>query len=202
MSDTVRLHWFNSTNPEKVRLALEELGIPYERVHVNLSKGEHKTDAYRELHPRSKVPALEIDGNVLWESGAILNYLGQREARLWPTEGTTLAKALNLIFLESAAFQAPAGVFFINRKILPSIGKSPDPKRMEAAQKKIDPVLRVLSEQLAESDYLLGDFSLVDLAYAPSLPWLDLDGFPALVRWRKRLMKRESWTRCEVSGPV
>ena len=201
MSSKTRLHWFPSTNPEKIRLALEELELEYERVSVDLAKREHKTETYRALHPRSKVPALEIDGTTLWESGAILTYLGQRESKLWPTEANDLAKALNLLFLESSAFQDLAGVYFFNRKILPSVGRNADPERIASAKKKLDPLLAVISEQLGESDYLLGEFSLVDLAYAPWLPWLDLEDFPRLTKWRQRLLERDAWKRCSIAVP-
>ena len=201
MSSPIRLHWFWSTNPEKIRLALEELGLEYERVKVDIVKGEHKSDRYRAIHPRQKVPALEIDGVTLWESGAILAYLGEREGRLWPDSNSGRATALNLLFMEGAAFQDLAGVFFFNRKVLPSIGKEGDPQRVAAAQKKIDPLLHILSETLGEEDYLLGDFSLVDLAYAPWLPGLDLDAFPAVAAWRARLMSREAWVRSNVAAP-
>ena len=201
MSSSTRLHWFPSTNPEKVRLALEELGIEYERVSVNLANKEHKSEQYRALHPRSKVPVLEIDGTKLWESGAILTYLGVREKTLWPTTDSALAKALNLLFLESAAFQDLAGVYFFNRKILPSVGRSADPARISAAKKKLDPILAVISDQLGDNEFLLGDFSLVDLAYAPWLPWLDLEDFPNLITWRQRLTQREAWKRCSVAVP-
>ena len=173
----------------------------YERVKVDIVKGEHKSDHYREIHPRQKVPALEIDGVTLWESGAILTYLGEREGRLWPDSNSGRATALNLLFMEGAAFQDLAGVFFFNRKVLPSIGKDGDPQRVAAAQKKIDPLLQILSDTLGEGDYLLGDFSLVDLAYAPWLPWLDLDAFPAVAAWRTRLMSREAWVRSNVAAP-
>jgi len=201
MNDTIKLHWFHSTNPEKIRLALEELGLDYTRVPVDLGKGEHRTDAFRELHPRGKVPVLEIDGITLWESGAILTYLGQREQRLWPLEKPGLAKALNLLFLESAVFQDQAGVFFMNRFILPSIGREGDPDRIAKAQKKVEPILQVLAQSLGDADYLLGEFSLVDLAYAPWLPWMDLDHIPALAAWRERLMSRDAWVRCGVVQP-
>jgi glutathione S-transferase len=59
----------------------------------------------------------------------------------------------------------------------------------------------LLSDALGEGDYLLGDFSLVDLAYAPWLPWIDMDEFPRVTAWRERLMAREVWKRCGVAAP-
>jgi glutathione S-transferase len=193
----MRLNWFWSTNPQKVRLALEELGLKYELNKIDLYKAEHKTEAYRSISPRGTVPSLEIDGSTLWESNAILLYLGQREQRLWPSDKAKEAKALNLLFMESAAFQTHASQYYFNRIVMPYIGKEPDLDRIAKASKKIRPLLTILAEHLGDQDYLLGEFSLVDCSFAPWLPVLDLDDFPSLVAWRTRLTNRESWSRCE-----
>ncbi|MDP6944975.1 MAG: glutathione S-transferase N-terminal domain-containing protein, partial [Myxococcota bacterium] len=107
----MRLHWFWSTNPQKVRLALEELALDYELVEVDLAKGAHKQADFLAIHPRGKVPALEIDGGICWESNAALEYLGLRERRLWPSEPVGLTEALSLLHMESGAFQDQAGVY-------------------------------------------------------------------------------------------
>ena len=75
------------------------------------------------------------------------------------------------------------------------------PCLLEKAARKIAPLLGLLSDSLGEQDFLLGDFSLVDLAYAPWLPWLDLDEHPSLLAWRDRLVSREVWRRCGVVQP-
>jgi len=61
-------------------ITLEEIGAPYERELINLAKGEHKSNAYLQINPRGKVPALSINGDVLTENVAILTYL----AKLFP----------------------------------------------------------------------------------------------------------------------
>ena len=123
----MRLHWYPSTNPQKVRLALEELSLDYELVELDLVKGAQKQADYLAIHPRGKVPALEIDGGVCWESNAALQYLGMREGRLWPTEPVGLTEALSLLHMESGAFQDLAGVYFFNRVVLPNVGRAGDP---------------------------------------------------------------------------
>ncbi len=193
----MRLHWFWSTNPQKVRLALEELGLDYDLVEVDLARGEHKQADYLALHPRGKVPALEIDGGVCWESNAALEYLGMREGRLWPSEPVGLTEALSLLHMESGAFQDQAGVYFYNRVVRPFAGKEGDPERVAQAAKKMAPLLTVLDDRLDEKDYLLGDFSVVDCAYAPWLPILDLDDHQNVAAWRERLKARPSWAACD-----
>ena len=193
----MKLYWYWSTNPQKIRLALEELGLDYELVEVDLFSGAHKKSEYLEISPRGKVPALETDGAVLWDSGAILAYLAGREKRLWPGDPSGQAKALNLLFLESGAFQDPAGAFFWERVVLPKLGKPGDPERLAKCRKKLEPLFQILSDHLGDQDYLLGDFSLVDCAYAPWLPVLDLDEYPQLAAWRTRLQARPSWEACQ-----
>jgi glutathione S-transferase len=193
----MRLHWFWSTNPQKIRFALEELSLPYELIPVDLVKGEHQTPEFQAVSPRSRVPVLEIDGVTLWESDGILLYLGQREERHWPKEPQGRAMAFNLLFMEASAFQDQASVYFFNRVVLAQIGKAGDEQRIARAAGKIAPLLVLLSKQLGEQDYLLGAFSLVDCAYAPWLPVLDLEAYPNLMEWRMRLQSRPAWTRCE-----
>ena len=107
----MKLYWFSSTNPQKVRLALEELKLDYELIPVDLYKGLHRKGELSEKLPRKKLPVLEADGVTLHESGAILLWLGTNYG-LWPTEVEAQADALSLLFMESAAFQEPASAFF------------------------------------------------------------------------------------------
>lgn len=67
-------------------ITLVEIGVPFDRVMINLAKGEHKADSYLRINPRGKVPALSIDGNILTENVAILTYLAKQfpDAQLWP----------------------------------------------------------------------------------------------------------------------
>lgn len=201
MTDTIRLYGYWSTNPQKIRLALEALALPYAFVEVDLFRREQLAETFGAISPRHTVPALEIDDVVLWESGAILVYLGQREGRLWPSTAAGRAKALNLVFMESAVFQDQAGVVFFNRGILPRLGKTGDIERVAKAHQKLAPILRVLSDAIGDQEYLMGPFSLVDCAYAPWLPWIDLDDFPRLAAWRARLAARPEWRTCGVIGP-
>ena len=190
----MRLYWFDSTNPHKVRLALEELGLDYELVAMDMAKGAHKQADYLAIHPRGKVPALEIDGGVCWDSNAALQYLGMREGRLWPHEPAGLTEALSLLHMESSAFQEYARVYFFNRVLLPRTGRDGDPERIAKVAKKMSALLTLLDDRLGANDYLLGDFSVVDCAFAPWLPMLDLDPHPRVMAWHQRLTARKSWS--------
>ena len=78
-------------------IGLEELGVPYEKKPTLLPKGEHKTEAYLKVNPRGKVPALDVDGQVLTENTAILSYLGRRypEKNLFPKDPLDQARCIS-----------------------------------------------------------------------------------------------------------
>jgi glutathione S-transferase len=190
-----KLYGFKSPNPVKVRIALEELGLEYDYQHVDLYKKENRRPEFLALNPRGKVPVLRLGGLTICESNASLTYLGERYGKLWPTVGDSdHGRALDLLFLEGSAFQDLAGVFFFNKVVLPRIGKPPDKERGEKASLKLEPIFKVLLNQLEDKDYLFGGYTLVDCAYGAWLPYLELDEFPALVSWRERIMGRPSWS--------
>ena len=192
----MKLYWFTSTNPQKIRLALEELGLDYERVPVNLYNREHQSGPHASLLPRKKVPALEVDGQIIHESGAILLYLAQNHG-LWPEDQLERFDATSLLFMESSAFQDLAGVFFFNRVVLPANGVKPDEDRIAKAKKKIRPLLNLLEARLEDREWLCGDFSVIDCAYAPWLTVIDLDEHPRLSDYVSRIRQRPAWVRSE-----
>lgn len=194
----MKLYWWWTTNPQKVRLALEEASIPYTLELVDLFRGKHRTDDYTSVSPTQRVPALELtDGSILWESGAALLWIGQHHPQLWPQNETDHIQAMNLLFMESAAFQEHAGTHFFNRVVLPAIGKQGDETRIAKAAKKIKPLLDVLHNTLGDNEYLFGEITVIDLAFAPWLPVLDLSEYPTLSAWRTRLMSRPAWANSD-----
>src|SRR5690606_38988442 len=74
----IRLHFAPGTRAVRGRWVLEEIGVPYERKVVRLSRGAHKSNDYLKIHPLGKVPALEIDGTTILESLGICFYLADR----------------------------------------------------------------------------------------------------------------------------
>ncbi len=95
-------------------IALEELGIAYEPVLVSLKDGEHKKADYLKINPRSRVPALNVDGKILTETVAILTYLGggYAERGLWPRDTWRQAEALALMsWLSSTVHIDIAGIW-------------------------------------------------------------------------------------------
>ncbi len=84
MTDTLRLHYAPDNASLIIRLALEELGLPYETVLVDRSKNAQRSDNYRALNPAGKIPVLETPDGAIFETGAILLWLGDRHQKLLP----------------------------------------------------------------------------------------------------------------------
>ncbi len=199
----MKLYGFWSFNPQKIRLALDELGLAHEMVNVDLGKREQRTDAFRALNPVGKIPVLEDDGFVLWESNAILGYLGERERRLWPSDPRGKADALRWLFFETSLLAPRVGSLWFADLVAPLFDIPRDEEDYVQANKELPRWLGIVEQRLAQAPHLLGpDFSLVDCCYGAVLAALsgsefDLGPYPAVRDYLARLRARPSWAKCE-----
>jgi glutathione S-transferase len=198
----MRFYTFWSPNPQKVHLALKELGISHERMEVDLFKGEQRHPEFRALNPHQKVPVIDDDGFVLWESNAILAYLGEREARLWPNSARGRGDALRWLSFEARHLSDPIGVYWFNDSVAPKAGRPRDEVEIARAGKLLPTALGVLDEHLTKRQWVLGpDFSLVDCGIAPILAALsastfDLAPYAATRAYLERARQRPAWKEC------
>lgn len=162
-----------------VQWYLEELGVPYDYVLLDMQAGEHRQPDYLAINPMGKVPAI-VDGDFqLWESGAILLYLAQKYG--------------NLNGLKEQATVAQ-WILFANATLGPGIF-------VETSREREMPKLFPPLEQcLQNQPFLLGDeFSVVDVAvgaylsYIPIMLQLDLGEYPAISDYIKRLSERAAF---------
>lgn len=199
----MKLYWFWSFNPQKVRLALHELGLAHDLVAVDLFRGQQRHPDFVRLNPNAKVPVLEDGETVIWESNAILAYLGEREGRLWPKDAAGRANALRWLFFEARHLSESVGSLWFNDFVAPQAKIPADAAAYERGAREIAAPLRVLEAQLAAHAFVCGEsFSLVDCCYAPvldalSLSHFELGGHPALRAYLERMRQRPSWARCE-----
>ena len=196
------LYWYGSFNPQKVRLALEELHLEYSLVTVDLTRGGQHSDLIGELNPNRKVPIL-VDGPFrLWESNAILTYLGERTHRLWPGEVEGKGQAAQWLFFESRHLSEPIGELWFNGYVARLMNRPPDTLARERAEKHGARYLALVNERLERQAWMLGEeFSLVDCCYAPVFDALSLAGeylaaYPAIDRYLARARERRSWKAC------
>ena len=165
----IRLYTWTTPNGRKISIALEELGVPYEVRKVDLGKNEQMKPEFLALNPNHKIPVLEDDGLVIWESGAILLHLGEKH----DPKGVILPKDPRK---RSAAIQY---AFFQAGGIGPNLGRLGAAMRKEGEKNQemiqifsteVARLLGVLDKILSDGrPYLAGDYSIGDIMH---YPWL------------------------------
>jgi len=189
MSTASTVHW-----------SLEELGIPYEGVRVDLKDPADKETKLGPVNPNLKVPVLVHDGVAIFESAAIQMYLGETfgvERGLYPAPGPARGRAMKwLVWANVTLGEA------VRRWRLHTSDDFPKEQQNAAAgqvaRADIDQLLGMLETELEGQDYLLGEkISLVDFHLGSFMQWLqfcqiDLSPFPKLSAWAKRCAAREA----------
>jgi glutathione S-transferase len=195
----MKLYFFPSPNPQKVRFALFELGLECEIVRVDLTRGEHRRPEYLALNPNGRVPVLRDGDLTLWESHAILAYLGEKNGKMWPRSAEERADALRWLFFLSGHISPPAVDLVYNRIAVKVLGASADQDAIARGEKALPHVIKILEGQLANGKWLLGDdFSLVECAYGPALHVLEKAGFsfgdfPKVQAYLDAIRSRPAW---------
>lgn len=160
---TLKLYWAPRSRSFRILWLLEEIGAPYERVLVDIHKGEQSTDEYKKINPMAKVPAL-VDGDAsIAESGAICTYLADRfpEAGLAPPIGDSKrGRYLQWLFYSSGGIEAAITQTFMKFEI-PS---------MSAGWGDAERVWSVLEEAVQPGPWLQGDtFTAADVLIGSDL---------------------------------
>jgi GST-like protein len=167
----IRLHTAATPNGKKVSIALEELGLPYEVRRVNLQAEEQLRPEFLALNPNHKIPVLEDDGLVVWESGAILLHLGERhdpEGRILPKNPRQRIAAIQYAFFQTGGVGPNLGR-------LGAALRKPGEKNQEMIEIFRSEVARLLAvlERILDDGrpYLAGPYSIGDIMH---YPWLKL----------------------------
>lgn len=197
----MRLHGFPmSPNTRRAQLALEESGLPYELVPVDLITGEHRKPDYAGLNPTMRVPTL-VDGDLrLWESNAILEYIAARtpEGGLGPRDARERGEISRWMYM-NAAHLAPAQAHIFAHTIrLPEDQRIP--KLVENGRAEIDRCLTPLNAHLAGREFILDRLTIADLALAASLAMapmigIDLSKYPHVNAWLDRIRARPAFKK-------
>jgi glutathione S-transferase len=197
----ITLHGAGASRASRSLLALEELGLPYRQVPLNPWSDAAAAEAVAHINPNARVPVLDDDGLVLWESMAINLYLADRYgcAPFWPED----PRDRGLVYQWSVWGQTEIDV---RARHMARFGGDAALKQRAEAERLA--ALTILDRALAGRPYLLGDvFTLADLNLAATLcePWEnrridgELDpaehGLGALADWLARCTGRASWER-------
>jgi len=193
----IRLHTHPfSTYARRVHIALIEKSIPFEMIAVDMAARQHRAPEYLALNPYGRVPTLEEDGMILYESAAILQYLEATHPDPALTPADAKGRALVDMHLRLCDLQMgrPAGTIIFPKRFLPK--ERWEEKAIAGAQAEIAKHLGILETHLVGHDYLVADrYTLADIAYIPFLEFLPLmvDAVLAHVAdWRERLLARPS----------
>jgi glutathione S-transferase len=193
----------------KVIALKNHLGIECEMQLVDLSRGEQLTPNYIALNPNCKMPVLEDDGFVLWESNAILFYLASKKPHcgLWPRDPKNQASVLRWLAWESAHFDAEScgmvGFEKISKGVL-GLGAA-DPAFIARGEQNFARFAAVLNESLRSRRWLTGDeLTIADFsvgAWVPAAERLQLPvgKFSEIARWYDALASLPAWRASMVS---
>ncbi len=200
----IDLYFSPTPNGLKVRLFLEETGLPYRLVPVHLSAGEQFAPAFLAISPNNKIPAIvdhsPAHGSTplpVFESGAILLHLAEKSGQFLPVDPGARLECLQWLFWQVSGLGPMAGQAGYFRVYAPE----PLPAAVERYTREVSRLYGVLDRRLAGRDFLAGDaYSIADIA---CYPWVvphaahgqSLAAFPNVARWFERITRRPATQR-------
>jgi GSH-dependent disulfide-bond oxidoreductase len=199
----IDLHYWTTPNGHKATMFLEETGLPYRIVPVNIGKNDQFTEDFLKIAPNNKIPAIidhePVGGGAplsIFESGAILQYLAKKSGQLLPSDVRGQTEAMQWLFWQVAGIGPMSGqlVFFVR-------SAPENPAAIDRFQKETTRLYRVLNKHLEGREWLAGDaYSLADIATFPwvapySLFGLTLDEYPNIARWLETIAARPATQR-------
>ncbi len=200
---SIELYTWNTPNGRKISAALEEMGLPYNVHPVNISKDEQFAPAFLKISPNNKIPAIiDPDGPggqpiSIFESGAILIYLGQKTGKFWPSDIRAQVPVLEWLMWQMAGFGPMPG------QVHHFIALENEADRrygLARYMKETRRLYAVADRRLADVEFFAGDLSIADFAI---LGWawrhtrhqVDLADFPNVKRWYESMMARPATKR-------
>jgi len=191
----------NSINVQKVLWGCEEMALAYQRRDAGGAFGVVNTPEYRALNPNGLVPTIDDDGFVLWESNAILRYLGAKHGAgtVWPERLVARAEADRWMDWENTTFWPVLRPLFLG--MIRTAPDQRDPRMLEEARLKTAQALRILDGRLATHEYVGGNaFTIGDIPLGSAVwRWMALPierpALPNVQRWFDALAKRPAYSK-------
>ena len=197
----IDFYYWPTPNGWKISIMLEELGIDYKLIPLNISKGEQFSDDFLKISPNNRMPAIvdhETEGApvTVFESGAILIYLAEKFGRFMPTDALKKKEVLEWLFWQVGNQGPMAGQLshFVN------YAEGEHAYSLERYAKEYHRCLGVLDRRLQSRDYIVDDYSIADII---CWPWVliakplgqSLEEFTHLSRWRNEIKQRPAVQR-------
>ena len=194
----IDLYTFTTPNGRKASIMLEEVELPYNVHKIDITKGDQFTPEFVAINPNSKIPAIvdQDTGITVFESGAILIYLAEKTGKLLPTNSKERFQVLSWLMLQMGSVGPMFGQLNHFKKFAPE----KIPYAIERYEKETLRLYSVLEGQLAEREFICGDYSIADIA---TYPWvaihewqgLTLNSHPNLKRWVETMQQRPAVER-------
>jgi len=184
----------------RVAWLCKESNIPYEHVNVtiNIEGATAKAPWYAALNPNKRVPTIDDDGLIMWESGAINLYLAEKyKSPLWPKDLAGKARALQWAFYIANDVEPPMITMQRHRHLLPA--EQRNEKLAQEAEQQIQPKMQVLEDHVAQHDFFGGkEWGLADFMVASVTYSMWINKFPLLARFPKF----GAWLEASVNRPA
>jgi glutathione S-transferase/GST-like protein len=203
MAKPIELYYWPTPNGWKISIALEELGLPYEVKPVNIGKGDQFKPAFLAISPNNRMPAIiDPDGPggqpiSVFESGAILQYLGRKTGRFYPADERARVEIEQWLFWQVGGLGPMGGQANHFRNYAPTIVADSRYTAYGAVRytDEVDRLFGVMERRLSDRDFLAGDYSIADMA---AFPWairypiqgVQVDRFPRVRAWFDRMNAR------------
>ena len=204
----IDFYFWTTPNGYKVLMFLEETGIPYRIIPVNISKGEQFDPEFLKVSPNNKMPAIVDDSPgesalpiSLFESGAVLLYLAEKTGRFLPKTVAGRADVLQWLFWQMGGLGPMLGQNLHFGQYAPE----KIPYAIDRYVNETGRLFKVLDKRLKDLEFIAGDYSIADMA---SYPWvlkhpylqLQLEDFPSLKRWYNTIEQRSAVARAYEIG--
>jgi GSH-dependent disulfide-bond oxidoreductase len=194
----IALYAYNTPNGRKISVALEEMSLPYTVTIVDITKGEQFDPAFLKISPNNKIPAIvdaegpEAKPVSVFESGAILIYLGAKTGKFWPADLRRQIPVLEWLMFQMGGFGPIPGQV---HHFLQVANEQDRRYGLERFSKETHRLYGVMDKRLSEVPYFAGEVSIADFAM---LGWawrherhkVALDDYPNVKRWYEAMMAR------------
>jgi glutathione S-transferase len=187
----------------RVRFTANHIGLEYDYVKVDLLNGDGQSEEYKQVHPAGKVPAIDDNGFILFESGAICRYLSAKSASpLYPDDVKSKAVVDQWTDYSVIHIAMAMQKVLFNQVIYKLMDKEQDKRSLEEGLEFLQRFLPIVDTQLSTANYLAGkELSLADMVL---LAWLDpaeiseldLSPYQHISHWRKQLKQQAFYTSC------
>jgi GST-like protein len=202
----IDVHFYPSPNGLKILMMLEECGLPYRVVEVNILRGAQFEPDFLRISPNNRIPAIvdhDAPGGPLsvFESGAILQYLAEKSGQLLPRDVRGRYEVLQWLYWQVAGLGPMAGQAHHFRAFAPE----KIPYGIKRYTDEVNRLYGVLQRRLAGREYIAGDYSIADIA---CWPWIvpherqgqSLEDFPDVKRWFEAVRERPATKRAYAKG--